>query len=309
MKKFFLILFVTSIATAQNKVKNGTVYSKHPGIDLINQLNKAFVSADTVTLDKILDDKIKLRNGLSLNKDNKGSNKDQIIGSSVYWNANVKHLTIEQNKPAYPDAIEYKKGDQLWVQTWERINGYHNPTGVKLDAPLHRLFRLSLDGKKILWISEYFEQNIYKEIYKSNHKRTNGKIYINHPNINTVRKIAYAFEFGDLKEAYSHFSENARIEDINQAIGTSFSLEEAKQNDQNFLNNFKIESIDEWGYPDYLEYEEGSSKVVQSWWKFRLIRKADKKKIVIPVHFQDVFDDNGKIKRRTIYYSQKLMEN
>jgi len=308
MKKFYLFLLVSSIVTAQKKVKNGTIYIEHPGIELINEFNEAFVNADTITLDRILDEKVKIKNGLSLNKDEKGSNKQRIISSSKYWNTNVKHLSIKQG-PGYPDAIEYKKGKQLWVQTWETINGYHSPTGVKIDAPLHRLFRLSLDGRKILWVSEYFERNIYREIYRSNHIRTNGKIYVNHPNINTVRKISYGFQFGDLEDAYSHFSEDARIEDINQPYDTSFSLKEGKENDKAFLNKFKIESIDEWGYPDYLEYEEGTSKVVFSWWKFRLIRNSDKKKINLPVHFQDTFNDEGKIKRRSIYYSQKMLEN
>ena len=120
MKKLFLFLFVSSIITAQKKVKNGTIYIDHPGIELINEFNEAFVNADTITLDRILDEKVKIKNGLSLNKDEKGSNKQRIISSSKYWNANVRHLSIKQG-PGYPDAIEYKKGKQLWVQTWETI--------------------------------------------------------------------------------------------------------------------------------------------------------------------------------------------
>ena len=309
MKKVFcLFLFITTSIVAQKKEKNGTIYKDHPGIDLILQFNEAFISADTITLDKILADKVKLENGLSLNKDSKGTNKDQIIASSKYWSANVKHLSIKQG-PGYPDALEYKEGNQLWVQTWESMNGYHSQSGVKLDAPLHRLFRLSPDGKKILYIAEYFERNLYLEISKSNYERTNGKIFINHPNINTVRKVMSGFQFGDLDQAYRHFSENARIADINQPIGESLSLEEAKQSDQVFFENFTLESIDEWGYPDYLEYEEGGAKVVQAWWKFRLIRKADNKKIILPVHSQDRFNDEGKIMRRTMYYSKSSLEN
>ena len=79
------------------------------------------------------------------------------------------------------------------------------------------------------------------------------KLCLNHPNINTVRKISYGFQFGDLEDAYSHFSDDARIEDINQPSDTSFSLKEGKKNDEVFLNNYEIQSIDEWGYPDYLE--------------------------------------------------------
>ena len=63
MKKLFLFLFVSSIITAQKKVKNGTIYIDHPGIELINEFNEAFVNADTITLDRILDEKVKIKNG------------------------------------------------------------------------------------------------------------------------------------------------------------------------------------------------------------------------------------------------------
>ena len=64
MKKLFLFLFVSSIITAQKKVKNGTIYIDHPGIELINEFNEAFVNADTITLDRILDEKVKIKSNL-----------------------------------------------------------------------------------------------------------------------------------------------------------------------------------------------------------------------------------------------------
>lgn len=309
MKNYLLIslLSLTSLF-AQKKVKNGTVFSNHPGIALVNQFNEAFVNADTLTLASLLHEKARIKNGLTLNKDEKGANKQQIIGTALFWKANIRHFSITQDKPAYPDAIEYKKGGQLWVQSWDRVNGYHNETGVKLDAPLHRLFRLTPDAKQILWIGEYFERDLYRQIWTSTNDRKNGQIYINHPNINSVRKMMHAFEFGDYEEAYSYFDENVTIEDINQPIDEKFTLEQAKENDKNFLANFTINSFDEWGYPDYLEYDWGDSRVVQTWWKFRLTRKSDGEKIVLPVHFQDVFNQDGKITRRTAYYSQKLLD-
>ena len=49
-------------------------------------------------------------------------------------------------------------------------------------------------------------------------------------------------------------------------------------------------------------------RVVQSWWKIRLIRKSDKKSIVLPMMFIDTFDDKGKITNEIAYYSQKVLE-
>ncbi len=48
---------------------------------------------------------------------------------------------------------------------------------------------------------------------------------------------------------------------------------------------------------------------VLSWWKFRLVRKSDSKKLSLTVHFIDDFCKEGKIKVRSLYYSAKLMED
>jgi hypothetical protein len=51
-------------------------------------------------------------------------------------------------------------------------------------------------------------------------------------------------------------------------------------------------------------------KVVQSWWRFRLTRASDGKKVVVPVLFMDDFDDDGKIITRYSYwecYSTKII--
>ena len=73
------------------------------------------------------------------------------------------------------------------------------------------------------------------------------------------------------------------------------------------LNDFEIKSIDMIGYPDYLEYEMGEGREVLSWWKYNLVRKKDKKKIILPIHLSDSFDDKGKIVAEFAYYSEALL--
>jgi len=311
MKNLIIFLLLpTFILVAQKKIKNGTVYINHPGIDLINKFNKAFVEADTITLNEILHKDFKRRNGISQDKSDTGDTKSQFIQKSIYWNSNIQNLSIIQAKPAYPDAIEYKEGNQLWVQSWDKVNGYHKSTGVKLDAPLHRLYRLTSDAKKILWIAEYFDTKIYWDIWSGDGKdRKNGEIYMEHENINTVRKVMYSFEFGNYEEAYSYFDKDAIIYDINLPIDKTLTLEEGIESDKTFLNSYEIESIDMRGYVDYLNYDWGDANSALSWWTFRLKRKKDDKKIVLPVHIQDSFNDEGKINRRVLYYSMKLLEN
>jgi hypothetical protein len=66
--------------------------------------------------------------------------------------------------------------------------------------------------------------------------------------------------------------------------------------------------MDETGYPDYLEYDMQDAKVVQSWWKFRLTRKSDGKKFVLPALYLHDFDDEGKITRSIAYVSTKILD-
>ena len=303
-----LLLFGLNLS-AQKKEKNGTIYKTHPGIDLVHQYQQAFVSGDEATLTKILADDAKSINALSSNKDDKGSDKSKIIGNAKTWSENIDYLRITDDKPAYPDAIEYKEGGQLWVQTWEKIYGVQKKTGVKLDMPVHRLYKLNNEGTQIESIFDYADWRVYEEIWNSFSDRENGTIYINHENINSVRKSVHAFENGELEKSYAYFSDDATVSDINLPYGTRLSWDEAKANDQAFLKTWEIESIDRVGYPDYLEYDLRDLSYVLSWWKFRLIRKSDGKKLTLPVHFIDDFNKEGKIMGRSLYYSAKLMED
>ncbi len=63
------------------------------------------------------------------------------------------------------------------------------------------------------------------------------------------------------------------------------------------MEDFEITSIDVVGYPDYLEYDLSDARAVQSWWKFRMTRKADGKKIILPALYIHDFDEDGKIVR------------
>lgn len=308
MKKltFILVAFISFSVSAQKK-KNGTAYDKHPGITLIEAFNKAFVEADVEKLSSILADDFKAYNALSSNKDQEGTPKKNFIGQSQWWNANIDYLKITQAKPAYPDAIEYK-GGQIWVQTWERIYGVNKQTGVELEMPIHRLYQLNKDATKILLLMDYTDRRNYMRMWDAwpGNDRKNGDIYINHENINSVRKVMYSFLNGDAEKAYSFFDENAVIDDINEPEVLTF--EQGKERDKVMFAEWSLDAIDESGYPDYLEYDWRQSKVVQSWWNFRMTNNKTGKKIVLKVFILDDFNDGGKIIKRNLYYNGALLK-
>ena len=304
---FILIALITFSVSAQKKKKNGTVYVDHPGIELVNSFNKAFVEADVDKLSSILHDDFKAFNALSSNKKQEGTSKTAFIGQSKWWNANIDYLKISQDLPAYPDAIEYKQGGQLWIQTWENVYGVNKQTGVEFDMPIHRLYMLNKEATKILYLQDYTDRSNYRRMWDAwpSRDRENGTIYINHENINTVRKVLYSFLNGDTEKCYSFFHENSTFEDINET--EILTLDDIKNRDKEMFSVWNLDSIDESGYPDYLEYDWLESKVVQSWWNFRMTRKSDEKKVVIKVLFMDDFDNDGKIIKRYMYYNGSLL--
>jgi len=71
---------------------------------------------------------------------------------------------------------------------------FKKKTGVKLDMPMHRLYKTNNEENQIESIFDYADWRVYEEIWNSFSDIENGKIYINHENINSVRKSAYAFK-------------------------------------------------------------------------------------------------------------------
>lgn len=313
MKKTKLMLVITflSITTvfAQKKT-NGTIYIEHPAINVVAEMTKAFVAGDSAKVASFLTSDFKDYNGTSTNPADSGINKSIYANMAKGWHNAIDYFSITPSKGAYSDAIEYEKDNknkEVWVQTWENFEGVHKKTGVKINMPVHRLFVVNNDNK-IKTIIEYNNAMIPDEVGQSYTDRTNGTIYNHHEFINTVRKVMYAIEHKDFDKAYSFYDSKARFSDITMPLGKSISLEESKAGDKSFFDKFEIKSMDMVGYPDYLHYEIGDHQVVLSWWNVHFIRKSDKKEFVVPAHFSDSFNKDGKIINEMAYYNPMLFQ-
>ena len=141
MKKitFMLIALITFSVSAQKK-KNGTVYVNHPAIDMVESFQNAWVSGDLEKAQSYLADDFRIFNGVGLNKGAKGWTKTQFVSNMTWWVNTMDYFQIKRSEGAYPDAIEYKEGNQLWVQTWDHLYVVNKETGAKFDAPVHRLY-------------------------------------------------------------------------------------------------------------------------------------------------------------------------
>ena len=173
---------------------------------------------------------------------------------------------------------------------------------------LRRTGNILTKDNKISRIITYSNGRVLDEIGSSLTNRTNGTIFNHHDNINTVRKMIYAFEKGDLEKAYSFYDDKARFGNLNSFKSLGISLDDQRALDKKIFEEFEIQNIEMSGYPDYLEYEMDNVRVVQSWWNYHLIRKSDKLAIELPVFYINDFNEKGKIIREAAYYNEKLME-
>ena len=309
MKRHVTIaMMIFSIVMFPQKKKNGTIYSEHPAIKVVEEMQQAFIKGDTVALASYLTDDFRAFNGMNNNPDAKGATKENVINQSKWWHKNIVYTSIARQGEAYPDVLEYKDSG-TWVQTWDFLKGVHDESGVTIDMPIHRLFVVDKDNK-IKTMITYDDGWVWRE-YVENRRgtRTNGTIYNHHENINKVLRMMAALANADVDKAFSYFTDDAVFTNLDMKDDESHTVAEEKESFTNMLKDWTIDRIDVRGYPDYLEYEIGGSKVVQSWWVARMTRKSDGKKVKLPLMLIHDFNDEGMITREAGYYTATaLME-
>lgn len=306
-----LTVALLSLSTLYGQKKtNGYVYIEHPAIQVVDAFVKASVAGDTTKMASYLTQDFKGYWGTSNMPEDPGMDKAAFVRNQMQYFNRLDYFSVTPFPGSYPDAIEYKKDNkdgEVWVQTWTQLKGVDKDTGVKIDAAAHRLYTLT-KANTIKTIITYSNESVINEIRASFADRTNGTIYNHHDNINTLRKMIYAFEKGDLEKVYSFYDEEARFGDLNSFKTRGISLTEQKELDKKLFEHYEIKNIEMSGYTDYLEYEMDNGRVVQSWWNFHLIRKSDEMAVELPVFFVNDFNEGGKIVREAAYYNEKLLE-
>jgi hypothetical protein len=136
MKKILLLIISISLGLINYaQENNGTVYSKHPAIETTKKLWTAFEKGDKATIASFLADTMTANyNGSETNQ-----KKEDYLKIIDAWSTEFGNLKVVDDSPAYPDAIEYKKGG-LWVQDWLLITGTHKKSGINLNLHIHNLY-------------------------------------------------------------------------------------------------------------------------------------------------------------------------
>ena len=305
--RLVVIMLLLSGMMYSQKTKNGTIYKEHPAITAVEAMWQDFYAGDADKVAGYLTDDFKSYDGTNTNKEAKGRDKTWFLGATKWVKENLSYRSYTRTSGAYPDAMKYKGDDGLWVQTWDHFKAMDNKTGAKLDMPVHRLYQMTSDNKIKMMIT-YDNDRQWAERGRSFAPRTNGTIYNNHEYINTVRKMMGALENSDVDKAFSYFTEDATFTNLDMPRGESHTVAEEKEMFKGLIAAWTIDSFDVVGYPDYLEYEIGNTKVVQSWWNIRMTKKSDGEEVILPLHLVHRFNDDGMITRETGYYTMSSME-
>lgn len=301
MKKFVLpFLFAVIFISVNAQTKNGTVYSEHSAIEKTKSMWAAFQNGDQESfLGYFADSVYQFSNGNMQHVP-----REKFKGNVEYWNNSFDNLSIADNKPATPDAIEYKEGG-TWVQDWLLFSGTHTETGININVSFHNLYRFN-DNGKIDVIYFYFDDSVFEEIENSQEKLENGVVYKNHPYINSVRKVLNAFANKDLNEWESYFNPKARVWYSTMNNNEFQTLEEVKTRlGKQFETQGKVKFIQQ-GYPDCVHYKKNDIYVVYSWWVFT--EEKGESKLEYPIMFSHNFDKDGKINFVMVYFSSNHLE-
>ena len=306
--KLTMLLIVASTIVFAQKKKNGNVYKEHPAINVINEMYAAVNQNDLEKLDDLIADGFKGINGDGMNKDAEPFTKEEFIQNINNWNTSNRYFSLKSGANAYPDAVEYKDENfkkMTWVYAWEVMSGVGGKTGVKFSQPRHAQYVVTPENK-IGFVRLYMNQNPFSASWRSRKELSDGTIYSNHPNINTVRKAIHALQYCNLDHFFEAFTTDAKFDGLfNDWVSEALSMEQFKAMQAEFLNNFSIESLDN-KWIKYYEFE-SQANYVQSWWRLTIKRKSNNELITIPVMLNHRFNDDGKIvKSNELWNEAKL---
>jgi hypothetical protein len=146
MKKIILLattlFFFTLAAFCQQEETNGTIYIKHPYIDVVNNVTKAYENQDLATLKMMYADTAKWYAPGIVQK------AIPIADAMKMWMTDFdKYDDIKQIPQGYPDYLHYKKDNAMTVQSWWTWSGKSKKTGEVIKVPIVIFDDFNTDGK------------------------------------------------------------------------------------------------------------------------------------------------------------------
>ena len=144
MKKIILLsaaIFLFAFASfCQVEQKNGTIYIKHPYIDVVNKATKAYLDRDQAGEKYYADTARFWAVGM-----------EKAIPMSEAFKMFARHFenydSIKMTQVGYPDYLHYIDMDSKIVQSWWRWSGKSKKSGEVLTLDMVKFDEFNKDGK------------------------------------------------------------------------------------------------------------------------------------------------------------------
>ncbi len=298
MKKILLPLLVAPVL-AFGQVKSGAVYSEHPALTAVEAMNAAFCSGDLEAYESYFDPNVKIWSV----GDREPHVLERDLEISNWWKENFT-VSITRAEGVTPDVIKYKDNKKgVWVMDWTEFTAINKKSGDTVSTWFHDEYFVNNDNKITMWFSYYNTNDFGAQIQNSFGAHRNGRVYDEHPYIESVEAVVNGWVEGKPDVMESYFAEDAtfyRLGDGQDYRG--ISLAERKKKWESGINSTSERIMEVYGYPDAIRYEKGEGGwEVLSWWNITNVDKESGEEFKGFIHMSHSFNDERKISREVIW--------
>jgi ketosteroid isomerase-like protein len=296
MKKLAIVLALIPVL-GWSQVKSGVSYSQHPAYDVVTAMHQVWESGTEAELRAIYAEDAKIwdpgaEEAIDIDREAKGMN---------WWHENFSDITITTMKGATPDIIKYKDDKEgVWAMEWMVFSAVNKTSGDTISTKLHSMHYVTNEGKINMTANYWDRETFGAQIQASRGMHRNGRVYDEHPIINTLNEMVAHFEAGEITELATYFTDDAEFYRL--GVEGNLNLEERTATWHQAVATNSVRDLEQSGYPDAIYYSRGEGQwVVQSWWWANNTNAETGEVTREYLHMSHDFNDEGKVTREVIY--------
>ena len=296
MKKLAIVLALIPVL-GWSQVKSGVSYSQHPAYDVVTAMHQVWESGTEAELRALYAEDAKIWDPGA----EEASDMDMEVSAMNWWQENFSDITITTMKGATPDIIKYKDDKEgVWAMEWMVFSAVNKTSGDTISTKLHSMHYVTNEGKINMTANYWDRETFGAQIQASRGMHRNGRVYDEHPIINTLNEMVAHFEAGEITELATYFTDDAEFYRL--GVEGNLNLEERTATWHQAVATNSVRDLEQSGYPDAIYYSRGEGQwVVQSWWWANNTNAETGEVTREYLHMSHDFNDEGKVTREVIY--------
>ena len=296
MKKLAIVLALIPVL-GWSQVKSGVSYSQHPAYDVVTAMHQVWESGTEAELRALYTEDAKIWDPGA----EEASDMDMEVSAMNWWQENFSDITITTMEGATPDIIKYKDDKEgVWAMEWMVFSAVNRTSGDTISTKLHSMHYVTNEGKINMTANYWDRETFGAQTQASFGMHRNGRVYDEHPIINTLNEMVAHFEAGEITELATYFTDDAEFYRL--GVEGNLNLEERTATWHQAVATNSVRDLEQSGYPDAIYYSRGEGQwVVQSWWWANNTNAETGEVTREYLHMSHDFNDEGKVTREVIY--------